>query len=480
MKQGYRRYDNASLQKAYDAVTKKNSTIAAASRDFGVPDQTLRDRVAGRTPLCCVTSGPAALFSRSEEEALAAHIEQMTLFGLKYSRHSVLTIASKYADHLNIQRMDAKRLSTKWFYNFLRRWPRYMSSYGSSQKAMKVKNIQENYYNKLKEIFNLHNLEKNPQNIFIVDTNWIKTDKNPIEIVSGAGRLSERPLLTHFICGNASGRLLPPFFVFHEKKSKLTFSNDVPLNIGTCLSKSCDFDCTVFESFIKHVSTHARPLENDSGVIISADDSNKTLGPVLLLFNSEQIHVPFYIANAAATDSNIHFFILPPNISKNSESENSCIEGYRENVCISFDSLSLHSCPTADERLEEGVVRVICSDLEKSWTPSNLMQLFDTLDIYPLKRATTNYHKKRKRTTQNKNKFSKSKRTKFVPSAVVCNSPDDSRELMSDKDEIQLAINGNEISDDLQNLYSIGQTDEIVIEEPVLEDQVIDILLFDT
>ena len=53
----YKQYSHESLKEAYKAVKEENICVLKASRLYGVPDQTLRDRISGRISIDTLKSG---------------------------------------------------------------------------------------------------------------------------------------------------------------------------------------------------------------------------------------------------------------------------------------------------------------------------------------------------------------------------------------------------------------------------------------
>lgn len=107
---------------AYIAATgKEKLSIRKAAQRFGVPFQTLRDRVAGTVDPECIQMGRSPELSLEEEEKLLSHLKEMALIGYGYTRQEVVDLASDYAADLDIRKLD-KPFSLRWFYSFLKRW----------------------------------------------------------------------------------------------------------------------------------------------------------------------------------------------------------------------------------------------------------------------------------------------------------------------------------------------------------------------
>jgi hypothetical protein len=72
------------MRKAYK-LWQKSHSIYRASKETGVPKNTLRDRVAGLVKPQCQNSGKAPLFSKNEETELVNHIIECASYGFGYN-----------------------------------------------------------------------------------------------------------------------------------------------------------------------------------------------------------------------------------------------------------------------------------------------------------------------------------------------------------------------------------------------------------
>ncbi|VDI07597.1 Hypothetical predicted protein [Mytilus galloprovincialis] len=93
----YRTYSPTSLINAYTAVKEDNVSIRRASITYGVPFQTLRDRITGIVDPECCTMGNGPFFTLDEESRLVSHLKEMAQLGYGYNRQEVVDIATDYA-----------------------------------------------------------------------------------------------------------------------------------------------------------------------------------------------------------------------------------------------------------------------------------------------------------------------------------------------------------------------------------------------
>ncbi|KAH3833966.1 hypothetical protein DPMN_107282 [Dreissena polymorpha] len=100
------------MMNAYKMVMETGAPVKTAARQYGVPHNTLRDRVKGRGPL----------FSTEEEAKRVDHVKYMENLGYGFTITEVVAKATDYAVFLK-KRTHDNPLSVKWFHGFRRRWP---------------------------------------------------------------------------------------------------------------------------------------------------------------------------------------------------------------------------------------------------------------------------------------------------------------------------------------------------------------------
>lgn len=169
------------MTNAYLAA-KTDMSIRRAAQQYGVPFQTLRDRIAGDIDLECCTMGAIPLFSLGEEARLVSHLKEMANIGYGYSRQEVVDVASNFAVHLNKRTRD-NPMSLKWFYSFLGRWPELKvikprSLEISRAKSATIENVDK-YFEELKNVMEKYDLIDKPHLIFNIDEKGITINHSP-------------------------------------------------------------------------------------------------------------------------------------------------------------------------------------------------------------------------------------------------------------------------------------------------------------
>ena len=132
------------MLQAYNAVKNDNVPTERAARQYGVPAQTLRDRILGKVHIDSYW-GKTLLFSHDEEESLVDHLEELARIGYGLNRSQLNVLATEMA--VKLGRIEqGKSLSDKWYYAVLKGWdcrlkvikPRSLSSTRASSLTQKV------------------------------------------------------------------------------------------------------------------------------------------------------------------------------------------------------------------------------------------------------------------------------------------------------------------------------------------------------
>ncbi len=86
MKRPYKTaYTEEAISNAYDEVKTKRLPLERVAKKYGIPFQTLRDRVKGLVDPNDCAPGRETLFTRDEETILVEHAEVMSQMGYGYT-----------------------------------------------------------------------------------------------------------------------------------------------------------------------------------------------------------------------------------------------------------------------------------------------------------------------------------------------------------------------------------------------------------
>ncbi|KAJ8297689.1 hypothetical protein KUTeg_024220, partial [Tegillarca granosa] len=208
-------YSHNQLADAYNAVTANGVSVYTASRRFGIPEQTLRDRVKGFIDVDSVNSGRSPVLSLDEEAKLVNHLVEMAKLGYGYTRQELTNFASNYAVQLN-KRSINNPLTLHWFHSFRTRSLEFARAKGASMTTV------DSYFKEIDQILSKYNLKDSPHLIFNIDESGFMTNNKPPFVVTSS-EINFKPqavtsprsqTVTVIGAGSASGIAVPPYFVF--------------------------------------------------------------------------------------------------------------------------------------------------------------------------------------------------------------------------------------------------------------------------
>ena len=138
LKHKYGLYSPTSLHNAYEFVKEHKVSVHKAAKMYGVPEQTLRDRIKGKINLECVTTGREPVLSMLEEAQIVQHLKIMAQFGYGYTKQETVGIATDFAIQL-CKRTKEQPLTLTWFEGFRNRWPEIKVQKPRSLEHVRVK-----------------------------------------------------------------------------------------------------------------------------------------------------------------------------------------------------------------------------------------------------------------------------------------------------------------------------------------------------
>ena len=347
---------------AYIAVTgTEKLSIRKAAQQYGVPYQTLRDRVAGSVDPECIQMGRSTVLSLEEEAKLVSHLNEMALIGYGYTRLEVVDLASDYAVYLDIRKLD-NPFSLRWFYSFLKRWPdlKVLKPRVKGSNKMCV----DKYFDELRAVIHKYNLQDKPHLIYNVDGKDIQANHKPPNVVDRS------ETVTLLGCGNAAGNAIPPYFVYPGKEMQSRWMDGSTPGAVGIVSDSGSSNSQIFLDYLKcHFKLHV-PGQNDK---------------ILLLLDGHKSHVSLPVIEWAQ-DNNIiiHVPVLPAHTSHFLQPMDVGIYGPLQKI---YDSLCHQKTRTTSAVImKEDVCQLACAAYMKSATSENLMSAFKKTGIFPLNR----------------------------------------------------------------------------------------------
>ncbi|XP_060573021.1 uncharacterized protein LOC132730954 [Ruditapes philippinarum] len=375
-----RQYDPVNLQRAYDA-TNKGMSAYRASRLYGVPESTIKDRRSGRVETGA-NPGPLKLFSSEEEQRLADHIKHMASIGYGYTKANVQYLAADFAVACGKKMNSDKPLSDSWFYGFLTRWENLKVAKPQKLSLLRAKcaskDVLDQYFKELCTIISDNGLERNPERIYNIDETGINTEHAPPHIVCDATSQPQAvtsprsSTVTIIGGGNAVGNQIPPYYIFPGKRWNSEFLNGAPTGADGEMSDSGWSNSLIFQNYLtKHFIKYAN---------VSSDT------PTLVLFDGHKSHVQLSLVDWAR-EKNIILFVLPPHTSHITQPLDVGVFGPLKSMYYRECQLYLQKHP-GQKITKYEVSKLTSKPYLKALCPENLISSFRKTGIYPFSDCT--------------------------------------------------------------------------------------------
>ena len=254
--------------------------------------------------------GPAPLFDQAVEAHLVNHLKLMASFGYGYSRAEVVDLAINNAAYKGIRDEDHP-LSTKWYKNFMSRWPDLKIVKPRSLEIQRAKALSteclRNYFQELNKVLEKYNLLDKPGRIFNVDEKGLSTthkaphvidatDSKPPAVTSG-----DITLVNVLGCGNAQGQHVPPFFVFPGARMRQELLEGKSTGASGDVTESGWSNSIIFK---KYLENHLLKFLPERSAEL----------PVLLLYDGHMSHISLELIEWAQ-NQHIVLFVLPAHTS---------------------------------------------------------------------------------------------------------------------------------------------------------------------
>jgi hypothetical protein len=363
------------------AVKEDNIPVYRASKIYGVPLTTLRDRVDSRVSVDSVKNGPAPLLSLSEEQLLVEHVKGLARVGYGYTRAEICYKASDFAVYLGKRGREEKPLSLKWFYGFMGRWPELKvvkpSGLPEQRARCASKEVILNYFEELKTIFDKYELHNKPHLVYNIDEKGINTEYRPPNIVAGFDArpqvvMAERSKTVTVIGGgNALGSQIPPFFVFPGQRMLPELMVGKSEGTEGMMTQS---GWSNSEVFLRYMKTHFLKYA------MGRNQEDTTL----VLYDGHKSHISIELIEWAK-ENRIILFVLPPHCSHILQPMDvGCFGPFQKKYnqeCLTYSRLH-HQCVTRYD-----VCKLACKAYTVALSHVNLQASFRKTGIYPLQNA---------------------------------------------------------------------------------------------
>lgn len=372
----YRLYSPTAMTNAYKAVIESNIPVLRASKQFGVPENTLRDRVLGKVYPETVTMGREPVFTALEEAAIVNHIKIMANYGYGYTRHELADIASDYAFQLG-KRNKENPITIKWAVGFLGRWPELRVQKPRSLEQIRAKMTSEavvtKYFKELGETMVKYDLSGKPHMIFNVDEKGVSQDHTPPHVISSSSihppavTSGKSSTITILGCGSASGMAVPPYFVFPGKRMMPDLMVGATPGADGCVTESGWSNSEVFRFYLENHFLKFVPSHTDQ--------------KILLLLDGHKSHVSVGLVEWAKTQG-IILYVLPAHTSHLLQPLDVACYGPFQRIYNSLCHKFMRE--TAGTITRYNVCELACKAYTRALSAENLQAAFRRTGIFPL------------------------------------------------------------------------------------------------
>lgn len=295
------------LTSAMLAVQGGSSQRDAAER-FGIPRRTLRNHL--QSGKAHKKLGRPSTLTDEQEREFSNRIIRLCEIGLPLTPSLVRRQAYKFCENNNIRHPFnvAKQVAGKdWLARFLKRNPnlsKRKAQHMNPARAQKLnKFIVNDYFEKIREVFEELNIHGNPQNLFNMDEKGCRlTVHHQQQVIAqrGAKRVhlvapEHAENVTIAGCCNALGNAIPPMIIFKGKRLKPEWADGLPRGSLVRMSPKGSMTTALFIDFLRHLSRY-----------------KGTDGHILLVFDGASSHLDYSIVDEADR-LGIRLFCLPSN-----------------------------------------------------------------------------------------------------------------------------------------------------------------------
>lgn len=288
-KNAYLQWSEESMAQAKNSVLNGHLGTRAAASHFKVPYTTLQRRIEetrirrvfendpnnAQIPTIRKSIGHPTIFSPHQETDLVDRLKSLSSRGFGHSSTSVRRAVYIFAKLKNINTPwsdETKMAGKDWFSSFMDRHRNSISLRKpeglSKARAMGLnKEVVDNFYDVLKDVYIKLDLEDQPHSIYNVDESGFPMNNKPLKVVSEKGKREVTSLtslergenVTAVVCCSASGVFIPPFIIFKGKRMREEYKHGMPPGSQVAMSESGYINEDLFLVWLQHFQKHRSP-----------------------------------------------------------------------------------------------------------------------------------------------------------------------------------------------------------------------------
>ncbi|XP_072026714.1 LOW QUALITY PROTEIN: uncharacterized protein [Amphiura filiformis] len=289
-------YDRSQIPIALQKIQMKEMTIRGASRQYGIPYSTLRDRTAGRIP-ANAHPGISTVLTKYEEDNLTEYIIKCADMGVGKSMQQVKEMAAMIV-HKDPHRSHVAELwATKmqagndWYYAFLKRHPQLSLRTPEKLSQVRAKMTNEAVLTRFYDTLWSPTYLTKHLHVSLMQMKLAPLDFKPHKVVALKKTRSlyslnsgDKTQVTVLACGNAAGNMIPPAVIFPGKRVNNVLVESAPQGWYVQFTESGWIRSVAFEKwfgnlFIPYINKHVRPHNKEQKVVLILDGhkSHETL-----------------------------------------------------------------------------------------------------------------------------------------------------------------------------------------------------------
>ena len=297
-------YRDDALEQAIKRVDDKKANVTQAAKDYGIPRQTLVDKMKKSHPK---KYGSTTKLSEEDEAILVEYITYMASVGYPLSVSEVKLFALSIAKRSSTpDTFGEAGPSDKWWRGFKQRHDdltlRKPDKLDRKRNNMSKKSVVDSHFDLLKRTLEKHDILDKPSHIFNVDESGMDMDHITGKVVvnrktkhSYQESSGDREHITVNVCASASGQVLPPMVIFEQCFPSGHYSKDGPPDCLYAKSPNGYMDGELFQKWFTSVflpcTAHLRPA--------------------LLILDGHTSHLTIDLIDLAR-QNNVILFCLPP------------------------------------------------------------------------------------------------------------------------------------------------------------------------
>lgn len=283
------------MQRAIDAVIRKEMGWLKASKTFGVPQATLRRRARGKN--LRVTGSKKGLgryvetFPSELEQELVSYIKRMEscLFGL--SCDDVRKLAFQLAERNNIEHRfnkQNKMAGWDWLRDFRLRNPSISLRTPEATSAGRAQGFNKpqvkRFYETLDNVLRENNIPS--ERIWNVDESGLSSVQRPQKVFASKGKKQVGSLtsaekgqhVSVVCCVSSTGTFIPPALIYSRKRWKNELIDGAPTGTLGLFAESGWMTGELFLSWMKHFQKYVNASqENKVLLLLDGHSSHKQL-----------------------------------------------------------------------------------------------------------------------------------------------------------------------------------------------------------